>query len=582
MKSIIKAIPFTVLIVLSIFAQIGGYNIGAFKLYAVIIGAVLIINMMLAVLLKVKDYFLFGTTSVAILGILSVLFVPLLGEVYIRNITTGLYIGLFIVAFFPPIFKMNPFTYQFSENNYPKIITQSKQFFKINLIINYIWAVLFAMAIVLTKVTYSDNNIVQTILAITVPLAPQLIIGIPATKKLPVILMQTVKGARLHFSSIKELFEAMPLGLNKKRSAGVDALIQFMLTGKEPANGYMEIKNQKCTYTDGIHKNPKTIIKCDSELWLKISNNEVSGDLAFMKKEYEVQGDMSVLLDLNRLFSNEKEEAKTIKNNESEEKFEYKKFGPDKIKNIVVFDGGPRSDKLSKTTFMVKHFCEGAKQADANVEYIRLKDKEIKPCTGCFMCWTKTPGECVHKDDMTDLRKKYREADLVVFASPLYIFSVTGIFKNFMDRMLPIVKPYMLLSEQGFTMHPDRFPELGEQGFVVFSAAGFPDIEHNYDGISSMFRLLDKHSENIHMMGEFYLPAAETIVQPFYKSRKDEIKEACHNAGVQIVKEGKVDKKYMRIISDTGFSKETFKDQANNFWESLEDKKSFLTEIPKL
>jgi len=38
------------------------------------------------------------------------------------------------------------------------------------------------------------------------------------------------------------------------------------------------------------------------------------------------------------------------------------------------------------------------------------------------MCWTKIPGKCVHKDIMTELREKYRSADLVVFASPLYIF----------------------------------------------------------------------------------------------------------------------------------------------------------------
>ena len=111
--------------------------------------------------------------------------------------------------------------------------------------------------------------------------------------------------------------------------------------------------------------------------------------------------------------------------------FEYKTFEPERIKKIVVFDGGPRNTKFSKTTFMVNHFCRGARSAGAEVEYVKLKDMEINSCTGCFTCWTKTPGECIFKDDMTDLRLKYRKADLVVFASPLYIFSVTGIMKKF-------------------------------------------------------------------------------------------------------------------------------------------------------
>ncbi len=77
---------------------------------------------------------------------------------------------------------------------------------------------------------------------------------------------------------------------------------------------------------------------------------------------------------------------------------------------------------------MVNNFIEGAIEAGANVEYFKLKDLNIHDYARCYNCWTKTPGECIYNDDMTMLRKKYREANLVVFASPLYIFNVTGIF----------------------------------------------------------------------------------------------------------------------------------------------------------
>jgi hypothetical protein len=51
-----------------------------------------------------------------------------------------------------------------------------------------------------------------------------------------------------------------------------DTIIQFHLTGNEPTDGYLTIKDLKCTYTEGIHPNPKTTIKSDSRLWLAISN----------------------------------------------------------------------------------------------------------------------------------------------------------------------------------------------------------------------------------------------------------------------------------------------------------------------
>jgi len=221
------------------------------------------------------------------------------------------------------------------------------------------------------------------------------------------------------------------------------------------------------------------------------------------------------------------------------------------------------------------------------VDYNKLKDYYIKDCTGCYSCWTKSPGECIFdntkvKDDMSLLRKKFREADLVVFASPLYIFNVSGILKTFMDRLLPILKPYMIVNDKGNIMHPDRYPENGKQGFLVFSAAGFPEVAHNFDGLIGMFRAWDSHNENTDLMGEFYLPASEMIVQPIYKERKELIKELCIKAGKQIINKGYIDKQIMNSIQDPLVSKESFQQQANAFWESLDGKKSYMANVPKL
>jgi multimeric flavodoxin WrbA/putative sterol carrier protein len=393
--------------------------------------------------------------------------------------------------------------------------------------------------------------------------------------------MQTTQGEPLHFKSIKELFEAMPHGLNKKLANGIDTIVQFHLTGQEPTDGYLTIKDLECTYTEGIHPNPKTTIKSDSGLWLEISNNEVSGDWAYINKKYSAEGDMTILLKLNELFSPPRKAEEEPKAEPREIKFAYKTFEPGRIKKIAVFDGGPRSTKYSKTTFMVKHFCRGAKSAGAEIEYVKLKDMEINSCTGCYTCWTKTPGECIFQDDMTALRLKYRKADLIIFASPLYIFNVTGIMKNFLDRIIPNMKPYMLI-ENGETKHPHRYPEDRQQGFAVFSAAGFPEVDHNFDGLKAMFRCLHSHSEKASLMGEFYMPGAELISQPVYAQRRMKVEEACYNAGEQVVKAGNINRQFMEAVSDVEITQKKFQEQADYFWESLDGKASYLKSSSKL
>jgi len=580
MQFILKNLPFAGIIAIHSIAIAGRYQLENLKPYILAISAVVLLNLIIAITIKVKSYFLYGISGVVISGALGVLFIPSLGQLYLEHAIAGLYIGLFVVAFFPPIFGLAPFTYEFSKKNYPEAITETAQFKKINLIMNYIWAALFGMATILAELKYADDSGIQVIVSSIVPMVLLITVGIPVNLKLPGILMQTTREKPMHFRSVKELFEVMPYGLNPKRAQGLDTIIQFRLTGQEPTDGYLTIQNSQCTYSEGVSADAKTVIKADSDLWLAISNNEISGDQAYMDKKYTVEGDVGILLKLSDLFA-PSTDTQEEKRQPPEPDFEYKTFEPRRIRKIVVFDGGPRNTAFSKTTFIVSHFCEGAKSEGAEIEYIKLKDRKIKPCTGCYTCWSKTPGECIFKDDMTDLREKYRKADLVILASPLYFFNVTGLMKNFLDRLLPNMKPYMLING-GITQHPNRFAEDKEQGFVVFSAAGFPEVEHNFDGLKGMFRCLHRHSEKSFMMGEFYMPAAEIIAEPVYGERREQIEQACYRAGGQAVSQGKIDLGYMQTVANIEITQTKFKEQADYFWESLDGTKAYLKNSPKL
>ncbi|VAY87379.1 Iron-sulfur flavoprotein [hydrothermal vent metagenome] len=494
------------------------------------------------------------------------------------TIPMSIYAVLFLIALIPPLLGKKPYTYYFSKGKFPQGIVKSDVFIKINTAVSYAWAFIFALAFILVQIEYSPYSSTNTLIANAMAYLPQIIIGIPASIYLPRYLL-TLPGYKLKFESLKDAFEAMPHGLNKKSSKGVDVIIQLELTGDEAQDIYIAIKNRKCQCINGIHTKPTLTIKIDSTLWLNIINGNVDGTEAYLNKRYEMIGDASIMLKFEKLFN-----TGTIKTTEDRvQDYKYKTLTSKKIKNIVVFDGGPRNKKFSKTTLMVDKFIEGAKSAGANIEEYKLAKLDIHHCDGCYMCWTKIPGQCVHKDIMTELREKYRSADLVVFASPLYIFNVTGIMKNFMDRLLPLLKPYMLLDkDDGHITHPDRFPELGEQGMVIFSASGFPDVDGNFDGLKGMYRAWDSHNENSHLMGEFFLTAAEMLPQPVYKSRRNLVEESCFNAGVQVVNEGKIDYKYMATVSNPRVDNKTFQNLADNFWMRLDGKKSYLKEMIKI
>ena len=65
---------------------------------------------------------------------------------------------------------------------------------------------------------------------------------------------------------------------------------------------------------------------------------------------------------------------------------------------VLVLNGSPKGEK-SNTLNITKSFLDGF-SADTEIEYITVKKETINPCMGCFSCWSRTPGECVIKDDM--------------------------------------------------------------------------------------------------------------------------------------------------------------------------------------
>ena len=103
-------------------------------------------------------------------------------------------------------------------------------------------------------------------------------------------------------------------------------------------------------------------------------------------------------------------------------------------KKVLILSSSPRRGGNSET--LAASFAKGAKEAGNEVEIIYLREKQYGFCKGCFACLKL--GHCVIKDDAVEIAAKMHDADVLVFASPVYYYSVSGQLKTMLDRANPL------------------------------------------------------------------------------------------------------------------------------------------------
>ena len=100
-------------------------------------------------------------------------------------------------------------------------------------------------------------------------------------------------------------------------------------------------------------------------------------------------------------------------------------------KKVLILSGSPR--KGGNSDILCDEFLRGAQDAGHKVEKIRVAEKKVVPCSGCYYCNTHG-GTCVHKDDMADILQKMIDADVIVLASPVYFYAISAQLKAVIDR----------------------------------------------------------------------------------------------------------------------------------------------------
>lgn len=138
-------------------------------------------------------------------------------------------------------------------------------------------------------------------------------------------------------------------------------------------------------------------------------------------------------------------------------------------KRVLVISTSLRNN--SNSEILADAFLDGAQSAGHEAEKVSLKNKTLAFCRGCLACH-KT-GNCVLHDDAEEIVEKMSHADVLVFATPIYYYEMSGQMKTLIDRANPLFtadyayrKVYLLATAAEDDTHAMDGALKGLQGFI--------------------------------------------------------------------------------------------------------------------
>ncbi|MFH0879842.1 MAG: NAD(P)H-dependent oxidoreductase [Lentisphaerota bacterium] len=213
---------------------------------------------------------------------------------------------------------------------------------------------------------------------------------------------------------------------------------------------------------------------------------------------------------------------------------------------LLALLGYPRQN--GHTARMTQLFLKGAEAAGAEIQRVDLTTADIRPCRGCYSCWTKTPGQCVQKDAMAPLLEAFLDSDLVLIASPIYAFSVSSYVKHFMERTLTILSPGVEIGSDGIERNRFRYPGRGPKRMAGLLLAGrkTPNI------VQPSVDMLTLYAEEMRMKCSGILVRTESCALRFPQAKPLRMKAiitGVERAGAEFVREKRISESLLQDVS---------------------------------
>lgn len=150
---------------------------------------------------------------------------------------------------------------------------------------------------------------------------------------------------------------------------------------------------------------------------------------------------------------------------------------------VLAINGSPR--KEWNTATLLNKALEGAASKGAETELVHLYDLDYKGCISCFACKRKggkSYGKCAVKDGLTPVLEKVRKADALILGSPIYLASVTGEMKSFLERL---IYPYLAYDVERSSLFKRKI----RTGIIY--TLGAPEMRVKEMGYDSQFKMIE-------------------------------------------------------------------------------------------
>lgn len=142
---------------------------------------------------------------------------------------------------------------------------------------------------------------------------------------------------------------------------------------------------------------------------------------------------------------------------------------------VTVVNGSPKLDK-GNTAFLLTPFIAGMQKAGAKINLVYASRMQISPCScGQMVCWTRTPGICIHKDEMSVICESLKLSDILIIATPVYT-PLPGAMQEFINRLCPLLDP-RLRFENGRSQAQFR-SEINIKKIGLLAASGWWEVEN--------------------------------------------------------------------------------------------------------
>ncbi len=224
-----------------------------------------------------------------------------------------------------------------------------------------------------------------------------------------------------------------------------------------------------------------------------------------------------------------------------------------KPQNILAINASLRGTR-GVSHFLISKIFEGAEAHGASCEAINLAEMNLRHCTGCKKCQILSNAQkCIFdsKDDVALIFEKIRKADIIIYATPIYVFGLSSLLKILLERTFYTAKVDQLcITENGLIFH-DIDASISSKPFVSLILCD--NIEALTTKNTALFFKTYSNFTNSTNIGQLIRPSAHLLQAKEVETEQQivirQIEKAYVQSGRELALKGYISKKTQKIAN---------------------------------